>query len=80
MARTDLTAMATALDITDIMGRAMRITDPATIGRVTITDGKQEPGANSGFFLPHGVRRLLARNDRAEMPVMRRRAIRRVFI
>jgi hypothetical protein len=40
-----------SLDITDIMGRDTRTTDPATIGRVTITDGKQEnPEPTPGFF------------------------------
>ena len=64
MARMGLTAMATALDITDIIGRAMRITDPATIGRVTITDGEQEnPEPAPGFFYP-SVRQIFARRRR----------------
>jgi hypothetical protein len=46
--RTGLTA--TALDTTDTTGRDMRITDPTTIVRVTISDGKWKTRSTSGFF------------------------------
>jgi hypothetical protein len=63
------TATATALDITDIMGRDMHTTDPATIGRATITDGKQEkPEPTPGFLIP--VCGTSFRGGGAAMPVM----------